>query len=405
MGAGGFDAGVSYQQTMRYHAPAVKRELAKAYTSLAQLLLGTAIAFSVLNLLLYPVDRALDSDPVTRRYGEELVVASYGGRPAAEVREVLRETWLDRYAYRPFTQYGELPAAGRHLTVDAVGFRHSRDQGPWPPDPEHLNVFLFGGSTLFGYGLPDAETIASHLQPLLSEAAGRPVRCYNFAQGGYYSTQERILFAELLLRGHRPDVALFVDGLNDFALPRPIFTSRLARLFEDRPATLFARLCRHLPALRLASRYREYRQSQSGRGGPLLDPATADPAVLEERIRRYLGNRRLIEALAGGAGVTALFAVQPVPTYNYDLRHHPFAAWGFQDHSTSAFAYQHLARRFAEQPPGENVLWLADMQEGREELLYVDQVHYSGHMCRLIAGEMAGMIRERSLLAGLPEAR
>ena len=43
-------------------------------------------------------------------------------------------------------------------------------------------MFFFGGSTGFGYGVPDDETVPSHLQQLLPKASGRTPRVYNFAR-------------------------------------------------------------------------------------------------------------------------------------------------------------------------------------------------------------------------------
>jgi hypothetical protein len=62
----------------------------------------------------------------------------------------------------------------------------------------------------------DAQALGSQLQPLLRQKLGRPVVVYNFGQSKYGSTQERLLFEKLLLEGQKPDMAIFVDGLNDF---------------------------------------------------------------------------------------------------------------------------------------------------------------------------------------------
>src|SRR5205085_2675003 len=105
-----------------------------------------------------------------------------------------------------------------YVNVDPGGFRWSGDQGPWPPDPKNFNIFFFGGSTGFGYGVRDAETVASQLAAFLNQtkAVSRPIKIYNFGRAGYYSTPERMLFERLLLEGHRPQLAVFMDGLNEF---------------------------------------------------------------------------------------------------------------------------------------------------------------------------------------------
>ena len=76
---------------------------------------------------------------------------------------------------------------------------------------------MFGGSTAFGIGVPDDQTVASHLQTQLGTARdGREVRVYNFGRGAYYSSQERALFERLIVAGYVPNLAIFLDGLNDF---------------------------------------------------------------------------------------------------------------------------------------------------------------------------------------------
>ncbi len=114
------------------------------------------------------------------------------------------------------TQFKEAPFHGRYVNVDPSGFRASTPQGPWPPDPANFNIFLFGGSTTFGYGLSDDETLSSAIQHLLSRTSARPVFAYNFGRGSYFSTQELMLYYRLLASGSVPQVVVFVDGLNDF---------------------------------------------------------------------------------------------------------------------------------------------------------------------------------------------
>ena len=92
------------------------------------------------------------------------------------------------------------------------GFRHGRDQGPWPISPDFFNIFFFGGSTTLNVG-PDWTFIPSY--PQASLAAGKKIKVYNLGRGSYFSTQERILFRQLLLANTLPDMAVFLDGVND----------------------------------------------------------------------------------------------------------------------------------------------------------------------------------------------
>jgi hypothetical protein len=51
-----------------------------------------------------------------------------------------------------------------------------------------------------------------------------------------------------------------------------------------------------------------------------------------------------------------------------------------------------------EKPPGENFLWCADIQESLAEPLYVDKVHYTAKMSRLIATTVGAWIIGQGLL-------
>src|SRR5262245_52514960 len=119
------------------------------------------------------------------------------------------------HVYDDFTEIRHPEWAGRYLNFHQARFRHVRDQGPWPISPHAFNVFFFGGSTTVGVG-PDWTTIPSYLQEELRRGAGnRPIYVYNFGCDSFFSTQERILFQQLLLANAVPDMVIFLDGVND----------------------------------------------------------------------------------------------------------------------------------------------------------------------------------------------
>src|SRR5262249_15912744 len=104
------------------------------------------------------------------------------------------------------------------LNNHEAGFRLiGHDQGPWPPDKNVYNVFVFGGSTTWGGGNMDGETLPAYLQALLRQRAGTDrINGYNFGAGAHFSTQEVTYLQNRLRDGFIPDMAVFIDGLNDF---------------------------------------------------------------------------------------------------------------------------------------------------------------------------------------------
>ena len=376
--------------------PAMKIRTSQLYSNVALALVNAALLFAVLNVLASGFLIAWPTDPITTTYGERSVEDVYPGRSRDEVRQLLLETWGRVPGFAAFRVSRELPYSGRFVNVHRAGFRIGSGQGPWPPDPQRLTVFVFGGSTAFGYGLADDETFASGLQRWLApRVAPRAVSCYNFGAGGYFSTQEQILFERLLVKGGVPDLAIFVDGLNEFAFGQPWLSDPLAEYLSAPVRASLRSLVAHLPLTRVISRVKARRAR--GRAGDVS--RYDDPTLLNRRIYRYLANRRLIRSVAADAGVRVLFVWQPIPLYRCDLSQHPFATLDFGKNNYARFGYPLFAERVRQSPPGPDFLWTADIQETLQGPLYVDQVHYTAAMTARLAEFVGAALVERGILS------
>ena len=77
---------------------------------------------------------------------------------------------------------------------------------------------------------------------------------------------------------------------------------------------------------------------------------------------------------------------QPIPTYHYDPSRHLFLREGVSvPHRYAAPGYALMATRLDDKRLGRNFLWLADIQQERNEPLYVDQVHYAAGFSKTMA--------------------
>jgi hypothetical protein len=123
-----------------------------------------------------------------------------------------------------------------------------------------------------------------------------------------------------------------------------------------------------------------------------------DPEIIAHVIERYFENKSLIEAIARSHDVTVAFVWQPIPLYKYDLSYHLFANADFGSNFFARYGYAEVARRVAAQPPGADFLWCADIQESLKEPLYVDKVHYTARMSRLLASTIGSGLVERGLV-------
>jgi hypothetical protein len=73
-------------------------------------------------------------------------------------------------------------------------------------------AYFFGGSTMWGLGVSESQTIPS----LFAAATG--IHSENFGDIGYTAHQSLVLLLQLLQAGHRPNLVIFYDGVNDVAV-------------------------------------------------------------------------------------------------------------------------------------------------------------------------------------------
>jgi hypothetical protein len=381
-----------------------RNQLSGIVRTTATYFLNTLILLIVLNLILgfyYYVHDAVvarDPDRIFEKFPGVLenMKTLYPTMTKAEVAQLLSEE------YRPwqtdwFTGFSEAPYHGKYVNVSPYGFRPGTDQGPWPPvhDGKNYVVFLFGGSTAFSYGETDDQAMGSRLQPLLAKKLGRPVSVYNFGQSSYFSTQERILFEQLILAGQRPDMVIFLDGLNDFHWVNAVMPAspdqRPPRPVAPTWKSIIVDATRLLPMGRLAVSVRDSMAKASHQKTPdeikVLSTNFADPKSLQGAIDRYLTNMRLIQAEADAYSIKTLFVWEPAPTYEYDLSYDPFITpeLGFTGFTYTKYGYPMLRDEVTRTPP-KNFLWCADLQKDLHELVYVDEFHYSPKMTDIIAG-------------------
>jgi hypothetical protein len=84
----------------------------------------------------------------------------------------------------PYVGHHDRPLTSEFVNVTSA-FHRRTIQSP-PPQPGARRVFVFGGSTTWGYGVPDSDTVPSRLQALLGPAYD----VQNTAGIAWQSTQE-----------------------------------------------------------------------------------------------------------------------------------------------------------------------------------------------------------------------
>ncbi len=311
----------------------------------------------------------------------------YPGWKEADVRSLLRETWDEgRFLdHHPYAQFKNAPHDGKYVTVREPGYRVVKDQAPWPPSSAHTNIFIFGGSTVFALGVANEQSAASYLQEIANQTPReKPIAVYNFGVPAAFHTQGMAFLFDLLGRGIVPDVAIFLDGLNDLhQVDTPALTVEISRCLQGKALLDFLYL--KVPLIKLSyDAVKGLRPQGPATGGEASQQQEADRAVA-----RWRNDKRILESVAAGLGFRVLLAWQPIPQYHYDLRYHALCRGHvegcLEEPTRYRYGYDKMKALYEQGALGKDFLWLADMQLNRQENFYVDSVHYTPEFNREIA--------------------
>lgn len=319
--------------------PRTPGRLARWYRTTGVVLLSATLLTVVLVAtlhLLYPLERSFWHQNLAGRRLSETLVAEHYYLSGAEETDEIRRNW-DEYVLaghwqvHPWTGLVNREFSSRHLNVDRRGRRATLDPSDEHAGLQPLEIWAFGSSTLFGWGLSDRRTIPSQLQAALQRRLpNRQVGVTNFGVPWYNSSHEVALLTASLREAARPPaIVVFLDGTADlihsvhYHSESPL-NRQLEGAWEERLGTAFApppwvRLAPSFPPLRVA-------RALSGQAQPTLGglpaPAGTKPERqwIEEAANRYAMNHRFASLLAEDLGVAPYFFLEPAARWLNETR-------------------------------------------------------------------------------------
>lgn len=185
--------------------------LRAAWCGVGLTLLFIAVVESALRLGFTAKDALLPLPPIDPR----VVADGYDGAPWVE--DLYRELTTIAMDRLPYAEFRARPFTGRFHTIAVGGARAT-----WPDSggraratpPGAVEVVVVGGSSAWGWGARDDQTLPSQLAKQLGDA-GVAARVTNLAQIGYVSNQEWVLLLLWLRAGNHADVVISYGGVND----------------------------------------------------------------------------------------------------------------------------------------------------------------------------------------------
>jgi len=254
--------------------------------------------------------------------------------------------------YQPWVQFSEPPYRGKlvNIDVDSHGLQKRRTENPKDTKSSILRIFTFGGSTTFGYNVSDEHTWPSYLSSILNKRAhvlgvDVGIEVTNYGHAFYYASQEAILLTQLLKSAERPDLVIFMDGVNEYhaCADAPQLTHKLKKAMHDLQFSSTRSLTQKidwLPIARLAKTVNPGTPDQE----PAKQEANDCEGIKTDRetgvdiAAQYRQNVEIERAISKVYGVTPLFFLQPDSSFNYPielfrdsrLAKSTFASWGFK---------------------------------------------------------------------------
>jgi lysophospholipase L1-like esterase len=304
---------------------------------------------------------------------------NYDGIPWA--RQHYKERALRGTVYRSFVEWRHAPMAGETITVEGP---HIQRRTVNANTTRGHTAYFFGGSAMWGDGANDAGTIPSQFAGITG------VHSENFAERGYTAHQSLILLLQLLQQGHRPDLVVFYDGVNDVMhkcrveltpeshererqFETVLQSSLSADSFSHYAAPLFTFARNVQRELRRAVKVEEY-DCHSNPGKP--------QAIANNLIRDWEFARDLVER---HGGKFAAF-LQPVAPLSNTRRDHfnifPLLERGYKE------IYTLVREKVAQSDHFHDLVPVLD----RDEYIYIDFCHLSPNGNRYVAQRIAEIV-------------
>lgn len=118
----------------------------------------------------------------------------------------------DNVAYSPYVLWKIKPHEGADVVVNPDGTRRTLHSHCGPAD---YTIWMFGGSTVWGEGVPDGGTIPTFLASEYAQH-GHPVCVRNFGEDAWVNTQAVIeLMLKLKSAQRAPNLVIIYGGIND----------------------------------------------------------------------------------------------------------------------------------------------------------------------------------------------
>lgn len=328
--------------------------------------------------------------------------------------------YRSRKVYAPFKLWAATRWHGKYVNNDenesGVWRRTTNPASSACETKRKVNIWLFGGSTVYGTGVPDWATLPSYLSRRLNAAGPNCVTVANFGVEGYVSNQELLQLLDELKAGLRPDIVVFYDGVNDASAAGPSPGAPNAHFyFGTIKNRVEGSISGRLDFVRESYTMRTLEQiiRPLRPKPPSVLPVGELRAKAVATLDNYEANLKLARALSEALHFTLYCFWQPSLFYgqkplvpfeknvlaiNSSEKNASNARWSI----VIAEAYQEAEHRAAQ---GGEFVFLGDLFDSVAEPIYIDEAHLGPRGNELVAQFIAKYIETHSRAYVAPHSR
>ena len=287
--------------------------------------------------------------------------------------------------YEPFVAWSREEFRGATTTVNADGDRVHRETTADPVG----TVRFFGGSSMWGSGVADEESIPALFNQLYPE-----YRVYNHGESGFTSRQSLARLVNLVNENEPMDLVVFYDGNNDVGsfcrhdvdINEHTRSRKIQRLVNP-VSHVFSDLFGSIQEVLLSkfvSRHLYGTESFRTR-------CHSDPAYAGRVAGAMVNNWKIAHATAELADAQFLAILQPVASIGSPRTDH-LREEEYSSRKEQNIVYPKIRRLMAE----EGTDWMVDLTDifDGEEYIYIDECHVTRNGNQMVAERIAEIAKE-----------
>ena len=296
-----------------------------------------------------------------------------------QAQRIYREKKQLDTRYVPYIAWAKKPFQGETTTVNAEGDRTH----PLMTESPIQHVRFFGGSTMWGSGVDDHNTIPAHFNALFQDS-----RAYNHGESGFVSRQGVARLVNLVNQEAPMDAVIFYDGCNDCLSLCRVDVSINGHREEAKIAQKLDHQWEIVNTLFGSTKLIIEKIVKKGKRPP--SRCRNNPAYAKKVAATLVNNWKIAQSLAALSGAEFHAILQPVaPLGHPNIEYLEERGTETDFHSIYPLVLEIKAK--------EHLDWIHDFTDAFDvdEYIYIDSCHVNGRGNQIIAQKISELLHRQ----------